>query len=109
VVGGGFGQEVSFTATDGTTKTIINDPHNGYIFLLASMGVVGLSAFLFVQLGFAVMATRAIRGSPIGNEIAIWALGSWIVFLAEIFLDVRLTPSNYMVFFWTLTAIPIAL
>jgi O-antigen ligase len=107
--GKGFGQSVSFTANDESTKTVVNDPHNGFIFLLASMGIAGLTAFLLVQIGFIVMAARAIRAGPIAREIAIWVLAAWFVYVVNAFLGVLLIITTFSVFLWVLIAIPVAL
>lgn len=109
LLGRGFGQEVRYESNDGSTVVVNGDPHNGFIYLLVALGLVGLTAFLFVQVGFIAMTIPAIRGSPIGRELGFWALGTWIIYMANVYTGVMLGSRPFIAFLWILLALPVAL
>lgn len=107
--GGGFGQTVRYQSNDGSIVLVTNDPHNGFIFLLVATGIVGLTVFLLVQLGFMVMAVRALRTGPVGRGLGAWALGTWVIFATNVFTGVVLGSRPLLTFLWVLLSIPVAL
>lgn len=109
VLGSGFGQSVSFIGNNEKVKVVVNDPHNGYLFILVSMGLVGLGVYVLIHLGFLGMAARAVRGPPISREIGIWAIAAWFIFMVNVFLGVLLTITTFGIFLWTLLSLPVAL
>jgi O-antigen ligase len=106
--GRGFGQTVSFRTNARKTVEVTNDPHNGFIYLLVAMGVVGLATFILIQLGFLRAAFRSIR-LPGARDLAIWALAAWVLYMVNVFTGVLLGQQSLMMFLWYLLAVPIAL
>jgi len=107
VFGQGFGQTISFRKNDRTTVEVTNDPHNGFIYLLVAMGAVGLAAFAMIQLGFLRAAFQSLK-LPGGRDLALWALGAWVIYMVNVFFGVLLGQQALMMFLWYLLAVPIA-
>jgi O-antigen ligase len=106
--GRGFGQTVSFRSNDKSTVDVTNDPHNGFIYLLVAMGVVGLATFSLIQLGFLRACFRSVK-LPGGRDLALWALAAWVIYMVNVFTGVLLGTQALMMFLWYLLAVPIAL
>lgn len=107
-VGQGFGQTVSFPANDGSTFVVTNDPHSGFIFLLTSLGIVGIAVFALVQLGFVRMCWRAIRSTPLARDLGIWTLAAWALYMANAATGVVFGVTSLMVLLWYFLAVPVA-
>jgi O-antigen ligase len=108
IFGRGFGQTVTFERNDKTVIEVTNDPHNGFIYLLVGMGVVGLAAFAAIQLGFLRAAFKSLK-LPGARDLALWALAAWVIYIVNVFFGVLLGQQALMMFLWYLLAVPIAL
>lgn len=109
VLGRGFGQTVTFISNAGYTIVVTNDPHSGFIFLLVSLGIVGLAVFLLIQVGFLRASVRATRAGPSARPLALWAINAWIIVMGNMALGVLLGSKPHLTFMWLLLAIPVAI
>lgn len=107
--GAGFGQSVSLQAVDGSTRVVTNDPHNGFIMIMVATGLVGLAAFLALNLGFLRMAVTSMRAGPIRRQLGAWVIAAWFIFMANVFTGVVLGNRPLLVFMWILLSVPVAL
>lgn len=119
LVGSGFGRttEISITVNDPTTGIpseqrfeIGQDPHNGYVFLLAGGGVVTLATFLLILLVFALDAVRRYRASPdpIARLLILWSCATLFVFLFNAVSGTSFASPVNVLTIWALLVLPAA-
>jgi hypothetical protein len=116
LVGVGFGRTSYFTvdvrSSSGLTVPqridIEQDPHNGYLFLLAGGGVVTLGAFLLVLAAFARDAVRRYRGNrdPVARLILLWCALLLFVFLFNAASGTMFESPFDLLTIWTLLVLP---
>ena len=115
-IGVGFGRTASFSldveSSSGfrvpTRIDIYQDPHNGYLFLLAGGGVFALGAFLLVLATYAVDCIRRYRATSdeIGRLIVAWSGATLFVFLFNAASGTMFESAADLLTIWALLLIP---
>jgi O-antigen ligase len=84
------------------------DPHNGYMFLLAGGGAVALASFVLLLGVFAVDAIRRFRRTldPTARLLIIWAAATLFVFLLNIGAGLTLANPADVMAIWALLVLP---
>ena len=98
----------------GTNDTTLRSPHNGHMNVLAREGVPGFTAWVLLQLTFALSLLRAyFRASRAGQELwaklNLWVLAYWAAFMINASFDVYLEGPQGGIWFWSLFGFGIAL
>lgn len=117
LVGVGFGRttEIFVTVDDPSTGIptavpvgIGQDPHNGYVFLLAGGGILALATFLVVVVTFVVDARRRYRGTedPIERLLVVWACSMLFVFLLNAASGTAFANPENLLTIWALLVLP---
>ena len=116
VIGVGFGRASSFflnvRSSNGYLvpfrQDIGQDPHDGYLFLLAGGGVLALGSFLAVIGVFAVDAVRRYRGSSSDTErlLILWAGATLFCFLFEAASGTMFEDTTDLLAIWALISVP---
>jgi O-antigen ligase len=115
--GVGFGKTAEFfrTADDPTTGVpaierveIGQDPHNGYIFLLAGGGIAALGSFILLLAVFAGDAIRRYRrnSDPIARLILLWSCATLFVFLLNAASGTSFANAENLLTIWALLVLP---
>jgi len=115
-IGVGFGRAASFSldveSSSGfrvpTRIDIYQDPHNGYLFLLAGGGVFALGAFLLILAAYAVDCIRRYRATSdeIGRLIVAWSGSTLFVFLFNAASGTMFESAADLLTIWALLLIP---
>jgi O-antigen ligase len=114
-VGFGRGTEIYQTVVSRTTGRptlqrveIGQDPHNGYVFLLAGGGIVALGSFLLLLGMFALDAIRRYRRTvdERARLIVLWASATLFVFLLNAASGTTLTSPVDLMTIWALLVLP---
>jgi O-antigen ligase len=84
------------------------DPHNGYMWLLAGGGIAALGAFLLIVTVFAVDAVRRYRSTadPIERLIVTWAGVTLFVFLVNAASGTMFESPSDLLTIWALLVLP---
>ena len=116
VVGVGFGQASTFffniRNSNGylvpVRQNIEQDPHNGYLYLLAGGGILALGSFLALIGVFAGDAVRRYRGSRSDTErlLISWAAATLFCFLFEAASGTMFEDTTDLLAIWALIVIP---
>lgn len=115
--GVGFGKttEIFLEVVDPTSQIpatqrveIDQDPHNGYVYLLAGGGLVTLGAFLLLLGVFAVDAARRYRSTsdPIAKLLILWACATLFVFLLNAASGTSFASPINVLTIWALLVLP---
>lgn len=117
LIGVGFGRttEIFVEVVDPITGIpttqrveIGQDPHNGYVLLLAGGGILTLAAFLLLLGVFAVDAARRYRRTddPIARLLILWACATLFVFLVNAASGTSFANSINILTIWALLVLP---
>lgn len=117
LIGVGFGRKTQtfITVTDSTTGIPTNvpidldqDPHNGYLYLLAGGGLVALGSFLLLLAVFAVDCVRRYRAtSDAGSRLLVlWASSTLFVFLVNATTGTVFANPTDLLTIWALLVLP---
>jgi O-antigen ligase len=117
LIGVGFGRSTTFTVEQvdqyGFTvgevdQTIEQDPHNSYIWLLASGGILSLGSFLLILLVFGADALARLRASSDKYERAliIWTVATLFVLLLNVASGPVSGDPVQLLAIWTLLVLP---
>jgi O-antigen ligase len=116
IVGVGFGRDSSFFLTIRSSngylvpfqQDIGQDPHDGYLFLLAGGGVLALGSFLVVIGVFGVDAIRRYLRTPDDTErlLILWSAATLFCFLFEAASGTMFEDTTDLLAIWALIAIP---
>ena len=117
LVGVGFGRPAEFflelpNSTTGLPEfhriDIGQDPHNGYVFLLAGGGVLLLAAFLFVLVTFARDAVRRYRANadPQARLVVLWASALLFAYLVNAASTTTFSVPESILMVWALLVLP---
>jgi O-antigen ligase len=114
--GVGFGRRAEFYLTvrdrSGVPSTerveIGQDPHNGYLFLLAGGGIVALGSFLALLGVYIVTAVRKYRGTsdPEARLLVLWSCATLFVFLLNAASGTSFESPVNVLTIWALLVLP---
>jgi O-antigen ligase len=84
------------------------DPHNGYVYLLAGGGIVALGAFALLLATFGFDAVRRYRSSsdPRARLIVLWASATLFVFLLNAASGTSFGRADNILTIWALLVLP---
>jgi hypothetical protein len=106
VTGSGFGRPASFTVNY-ERFTIVQDPHNQFLYLWAGGGLLLLGTFVLLLLVYVLEAWRRLRtAAPDERRLVIWAVSLWFVFVVNSLSGAILTVSDLLLVFWVLMVLP---
>ncbi len=117
LVGVGFGREESFVFDEkvrGITiprrETVGQDPHNGFLYLLAGGGALALGAFFLVLLRYLRQAWQALRAAsdPRERVLVVWSGLALFAFLVNAVSGLQLQSPSTLITIWTLLVLPSA-
>lgn len=116
LIGVGFGRGASFVLFDrGGARppvpvriAIGQDPHNGYVMLLAAGGVLLLGTFALLVVVYLYDCWRRFRGSldPYERIVVLWAVGTLFVFLVNTASGTELESGFDLLAIWLLLLAP---
>ena len=116
IVGVGFGRDSSFfidvKSSSGFLvpfrQNIEQDPHNGYLYLLAGGGLLALGSFLLIIATYAIDAVRRLRGAIDDTErlLILWSGATLFCFLFEAGSGTMFEFPADLLAIWALIAIP---
>ena len=117
LIGVGFGRSTTFTfeqfdqygfSVGEVDQTIEQDPHNSYIWLLVSGGILSLGSFVLILLVFGADAFARLRGSRDKYERAliIWTLATLFVLLLNVASGPVFGDPVQLLAIWTLLVLP---
>ena len=117
LVGVGFGRESEFFLERESPSSglpvfhrveIGQDPHNGFMFLLAGGGVVTLGAFLLLLGTFAADALKRYRSNadPHSRLIILWACAFLFAFLVNAASGTTFSVPEHILTIWALLVLP---
>jgi O-antigen ligase len=106
VAGSGFGRETTFTV-DGTPYTIIQDPHNQFLYLWAGGGLILLASFILLLGVYLAESWRRFRTAT-GDErrLIVWAVSMWFVLVVNSLTGAVLTVPHLLLVFWVILLLP---
>jgi O-antigen ligase len=116
-VGVGFGRESTFfvnvkygDATVPVRQTVIQDPHNDFVYLLAGGGILALGSFALLLAAFARQARRALRlaARPEERVLVLWSCVTLFAFLVNAGSGLTLDAPASLLTIWTLLVLPSA-
>jgi O-antigen ligase len=106
VTGSGFGRPATFTVNY-QRFTIIQDPHNQFLYLWAAGGLLLLATFILLLLVYLWEVWRRLRsGTPDERRLVIWAASLWFVFVVNSLSGAILTVPHLLLVFWVLMVLP---
>jgi O-antigen ligase len=106
VAGVGFGRTTSFEI-DNVRTTLMQDPHNQFIYLWAGGGLLLLGSFLLLLLVYLGESwTRFKGGTREERPLIFWAVSLWFVFLVNSATGITLTSPPLLLVFWILMVLP---
>jgi O-antigen ligase/polysaccharide polymerase Wzy-like membrane protein len=106
VTGSGFGRPANFTVNY-EHFTIIQDPHNQFLYLWAGGGLLLLTSFLLLLLMYLWEAWRRLRTGTRDERLLIfWAVSVWFVFVVNSLSGAILTAPHLLLVFWVLMLLP---
>ena len=108
VVGAGFGRDSTFTFA-GVRRTITQDPHNSYVYLLAGGGVLALGSFLLLVLVSLIDSVRRLLGArrPRERILIAWAVLALVVYMVNAAAEPVLSNPPMLLTIWTLILLPV--
>jgi len=116
LIGVGFGRPTTFTLDvsaiygPGATQqeTIAQDPHDGYVWLLATGGILLLSSFLLILAAYYRDAWLRLRGAAHDDErlVIVWAASTLLVYLINIATEPFLGNPSSLLVVWALLVLP---
>jgi O-antigen ligase len=117
LIGVGFGRSTTFTVQQvdrygfpvgQVDETIEQDPHNSYIWLLASGGILSLGAFFLILVTFGVDALARLRGTTDKYErtVIVWAIATVFVLLVNAASGPVFGDPIQLLAIWTLLVLP---
>jgi O-antigen ligase len=116
LIGVGFGRMTSFTFTVVTDRglhvsmrdRIGQDPHNGFLYILAGGGLVTLLPFLAVIAAFSIDAYRRLRSplDQIERVLVIWSCATLFVFLLNALSGTEFESATDLLTIWILLLLP---
>jgi hypothetical protein len=118
LVGVGFGRDESFVFDEkvrGITiprrQTVGQDPHNGFLYLLAGGGAFALGAFFLVLLRSLQQAWQALRAAsePRERVLVVWSGLALFAFLVNAVSGLQLQSPSTLITIWALLVLPSAL
>jgi hypothetical protein len=106
VTGSGFGRPASFTVNY-EPFTIVQDPHNQFLYLWAGGGLLLLGTFILLLLVYVWEAWRRLRtATPDERRLIIWAVSMWFVFVVNSLSGAILTVADLLLVFWVFMVLP---
>jgi O-antigen ligase len=106
VTGSGFGRPATFTVNY-ERFTIVQDPHNQFLYLWAGGGLLLLTSFLLLLVTYLWEAWRRLRtGTRDERRLIIWAVSLWFVFVVNSLSGAILTVPHLLLVFWVLMVLP---
>jgi O-Antigen ligase len=106
LLGVGFGRE-SVVRVENQPVTIVQDPHNQFLFLWAGGGLVLLGSFIVLLVVYLFDARRRFRaGTPDERRLVFWAVALWFVFVVNSAAGIILTSPSLLLVFWILMLLP---
>jgi O-antigen ligase len=107
IIGVGFGRSESFTL-NGIRRTVSQNYHNSWLYLLAAGGVLLFSAFLLVCVVYAYEVIRRLRQSlePHERLIVIWSAFTLFAFLINALAEPLFGWPRVLLTIWILLLLP---
>jgi O-antigen ligase len=116
LIGVGFGRMTSFTWNVESSSGLLvpirdqigQDPHDGFLFVLAGGGIVTLVPFLLILVAYSVDAVRRLR-SPLDRYerlIVIWSSATLFVFLLNSASGTEFESATDLLTIWVLLLLP---
>ena len=106
ITGSGFGRPATFTVNY-QRFTIVQDPHNQFLYLWAGGGLLLLGTFVLLLVVYVWEVWRRLRtGTPDERRLVIWAASLWFVFVVNSLSGAILTVPHLLLVFWTLMVLP---
>lgn len=117
LIGVGFGRATTFTLQQvdkfgfpvaQVEETILQDPHNSYVWLLAGGGLLALASFILIVLAFARDAWIRARRTTDKYErlVVVWAAATLFVFLLNASTGPVFGDPVLLLSIWTLLLLP---
>ena len=105
-LGVGFGRQTSFSL-NGQPNYITGDPHNGFIYVYAGSGLLGLSALILVLLAYLADLTRRWRwSSGDARTLVAWSGATWALLMVHAASEPVFTTPHLMITIWICMALP---
>lgn len=105
-LGIGFGRETSFSL-NGQPNFIAGDPHNGFIYVFAGSGVVGLAALLVLLGTFLADSGRRWRWADgEGRTLIAWSVATWTLFMVHAASEPVFTTPSMILVIWICMLLP---
>ena len=107
VYGVGFGRGATFTLNY-EEWVIDQDPHNGYVYLLAGGGIVLLGLFALLLVLYARDARRRFRGAaqPEERALVVFSALALLTFLVNAGIEPLFTYPSVLLTMWALLVLP---
>jgi O-antigen ligase len=106
LIGVGFGRESTFTV-QGERVTIVQDPHNQFLYLWAGGGLLLLLSFVLLLAVYLADALRRFRGGLAEERrLLFWVVSLWFVFMVNSASGAILTSPSLLLVFWVLMSLP---
>lgn len=106
VLGVGFGRETSFSL-NGQPNYITGDPHNGFIYVYAGSGILGVAALALVLLAYLADLTRRWRwSSGEARTLVAWCGASWVLLMVHAASEPVFTTPHLMITIWICMVLP---
>jgi O-antigen ligase len=106
VRGVGFGQTTSFEINHQRT-TLTLDPHDQFIYLWASGGLLLLGSFVLLLVIYLVESWRRYKGGTREERrLIFWAVSLWFVFVVNSATGIVLSDPSLLLVFWVLMFLP---
>jgi O-antigen ligase len=115
ITGVGFGRDTNFIfdyTTQGVPihleQTVDQDPHDGYLYLLAGGGIIALVGFLLVIAAYTRQAWQALRvtRTPEERVLVTWSALALFAFLMNTASGLALQSPSAVLTIWTLLVLP---
>ena len=105
-LGVGFGRVTGFSL-NGQPNKIEGDPHNGFIYVFAGAGIVGVTALSLLLLTYlASVASRWRRTTGEARTLLAWCLGTWILVMTHALSEPVFTNPSLVIILWISMLLP---
>ena len=105
-LGIGFGRTTSFSINS-MPNTITGDPHNGFIYVFAGAGAIGVAALIGLLLTFAAGAARRWRDARgDARTLVSWCFCTWLLVIVHAASEPVFTTPSLIIVLWIAMALP---
>ena len=106
LLGIGFGRTTSFSI-NGMPNVITGDPHNGFIYVYAGSGILGVTALVVLLIAYLGMAAqRWRRAEGRARTLIVWCVCTWVLVLVHALSEPVFTSPHFILVFWITMLLP---